>query len=340
MTQAMHSAGSTSVAPSATTGMGHGQSGVLPLVQSTIWAVVALAVSAILMGLGPVFVRFSGVSPDASAFWRVALSAPLLGAVVFLMPAGSSSRFLDRPITPLSNRVGRLAGVLTGRGDAGLMILAGLLFAGDLVTCHMAIEMTTVGNAILLNNLAPVIIGLLGLFGVARKPGVMFWCGVPFAIIGGYFLFRASDAGAGSMRGDAFAVLAAFFYAGYLIVIARLRRHHNAASIMFWSTLTTVVALGIMMAIKGNFVLPPDITGWLSLLALAVLVHALGQGLVSVGLKRVDEATGSMILLLQPFVASILGAVILGEMLNQWHIMGSGSVIVALLIATRRRRTL
>jgi drug/metabolite transporter (DMT)-like permease len=81
-------------------------------------------------------------------------------------------------------------------------------------------------------------------------------------------------------------------------------------------------------------------TGWLALIGLAMLVHVLGQGMVSVGLKRVDEATGSMILLLQPFVASILGAVILGEMLNQWHIMGSAAVVVALLIATRRRRTL
>ncbi|WP_404426177.1 DMT family transporter [Thalassospira australica] len=324
----LRNAGSNSVAPSATTDSAQGNEGLTPMVQSSLWAIIALVVAAILMGLGPIFVRFSDVSPDASAFWRVALAAPLLGATVFLIPAGSSKPANGNGVSARK------------RGDTGLMILAGLLFAADLVACHMAIEMTTVGNAILLNNLAPVIIGFLGLFGIARKPGVMFWCGVPFAVIGGYFLFRASETGAGSMRGDAFAVLAAFFYAGYLIVISRLRRNHSAVSIMFWSTLTTMIALGAMMVIKGNFVLPPHMTGWLALIGLAVLVHVLGQGMVSVGLKRVDEATGSMILLLQPFVASILGAVILGEMLNQWHIMGSTAVVVALLIATRRRRTL
>ncbi|RCK38107.1 hypothetical protein TH24_15550 [Thalassospira xiamenensis] len=323
----LRNTGNASAIPSATTEIAPGIERVTPMVQSSFWAILTLVVAAILMGLGPVFVRFSGVSPDASAFWRVALAAPLLGATVFLIPAGSSKPAVGN-------------GVSVRKRDTGLMILAGLLFAADLVACHMAIEMTTVGNAILLNNLAPVIIGFLGLFGIARKPGLMFWCGVPFAIIGGYFLFRASETGAGSMQGDAFAVLAAFFYAGYLIVISRLRRNHSAASIMFWSTLTTMIALGVMLMIKGNFVLPPHMTGWLALIGLAMLVHVLGQGMVSVGLKRVDEATGSMILLLQPFVASILGAVILGEMLNQWHIMGSAAVVVALLIATRRRRTL
>ncbi|WP_170954041.1 DMT family transporter [Thalassospira xiamenensis] len=324
----LRNAGSTSVTPSATTDIAQREEGLKLMAQSSFWAIATLVVAAILMGLGPIFVRYSGVSPDASAFWRVALAAPVLGATVFLMPAGSSKPANGNGVSARKH------------GDTGLMILAGLFFAADLVACHMAIEMTTVGNAILLNNLAPVIIGFLGLFGIARKPGVMFWCGVPFAVIGGYFLFRASETGAGSMRGDAFAVLAAFFYAGYLIVISRLRRNHSAVSIMFWSTLTTMIALGVMMLIKGNFVLPPHITGWLALIGLAMLVHVLGQGMVSVGLKRVDEATGSMILLLQPFVASILGAVILGEVLNQWHIMGSAAVVVALLIATRRRRTL
>ncbi|HBN49020.1 MAG TPA: hypothetical protein DD465_07460, partial [Thalassospira sp.] len=63
------------------------------------------------MGLGPIFVRFSGVSPDASAFWRVALAAPLLGATVFFMPAGSSKPAVGN-------------GVSVRKRDTGLMILA------------------------------------------------------------------------------------------------------------------------------------------------------------------------------------------------------------------------
>lgn len=322
----MSHVGSSLCDPSATkcVGVSAGQTGdghVNPL-----WAIGLLLFAGGLLGMSPILVRLSGVSPDASAFWRVAIAAPLLCAAAFLVPA--------RPVGPDTMPAPQKRRVVI----AGWMVLAGVFFAADLIACHIAIELTTAGNAILLANLAPVIIGLLGLVGLARRPGRMFWIGLPFAGFGAWCLFRASDVGGGSIAGDAFGLLAAVFYAGYLIVIGRLRRYVGAAATMCGTTLVTAIVIGVFAAIRGDLTMPGDWTGWLALGGLGILVHALGQGLVSVGLKVVDEATGSMILLVQPFIATLLGAMVLGEVLNGWHMLGNVAVVLALLIATRARR--
>ena len=89
------------------------------------------------MGISPVFVRFAEVGPFTSAFWRVALALPAL----FLW---------SRLETPTAKEAP--PGV-----DARLsVLLAGLLFAGDLTFWHLAIMHTSVANATFLATLAPV----------------------------------------------------------------------------------------------------------------------------------------------------------------------------------------
>ncbi len=152
--------------------------------------------------------------------------------------------------------------------------------------------------------------GALGVIAVAVKHEIV------LAIVGGLFVLEMVSV---------MVQVASFKLTGKRVFrMAPIHHHYEKKG---WAEATIVIRFWIIAVV-------------LALIGLAMLVHVLGQGMVSVGLKRVDEATGSMILLLQPFVASILGAVILGELLNQWHIMGSAAVVVALLIATRRRRTL
>ncbi|MFH1804785.1 MAG: DMT family transporter [Pseudomonadota bacterium] len=313
----MSNAGCTPVASSATPA-------VLSAATIPVLAILGLVLAAACMGLGPIFVRLSGISADASAFWRVALSAPAFMIAALIMTrrdAQKPDRDAARP-----------------RRRPGLLILAGVLFAADLVFAHLAIGMTTVANAILLNNLAPLFVGLLGLAGFATRPGKRFWIGMAVALIGGYCLFSASTSGSGSVIGDIMALIAAAFYGVYFVVIAKLRRDHTALEIMLWSTIVTALSIGLLMLVRGEIDLPQATAGWLALLGLAYVSHIGGQGMVSVCFKRVDEATGSMILLCQPFMSAILSAVILGEVLNVYHALGAVFIVIALLIATGKRR--
>lgn len=304
-------------------------------------AIAGLVLAASFMGLGPIFVRFSGVSPEASAFWRMALATPVFIIAAGLMPP-SKSRMANAPTPATGTKAHtppqRFALI---RRHPFLILSAGFLFAGDLVASHLAIAWTTVANAMLLVNLAPLFIGLLGLIGLARRPGKRFWWGTPFALIGGYCLFRASETGTGSVAGDAMAVLGAMFYAGYLTVIGRLRRDFSALEIMCSSTIVTALFLFALLVVRGDLEVPMAIGGWIALAGLAYVTHICGQGMVSVCFKRVDQATGAMVLLWQPFMSAFLGAVLLGEVLNVYHFLGGAAVVTALaIIAMRKRRTM
>ncbi len=301
-----------------------------------IWPVLGLLLAASLMGIGPIFVRLSGVSAEASAFWRAMLAAP-----VFLI----ASQGLAFAGVMCSKTAAAGAGVACVRQKerparkTGLLLLAGVLFAADLMFAHLAIGMTTVANAILLNNLAPLFVGCFGLLGLARRPSRRFWQGLPIAMLGALCLFLASSHGSGSMRGDAMAIIAAGLYGAYFVVIAKLRQDHSALQIMLWSTIVTAAILAVYMLIfDGGIGMPMVMGGWLALCGLAFLTHIGGQGMVSVCFKRVDEATGSIILLWQPFMSALLGALVLGEVLNLYHALGAAFVMVAVAYITVRRR--
>ncbi|RCK50303.1 hypothetical protein TH25_11925 [Thalassospira profundimaris] len=298
-----------------------------------VWPVLGLLLAASLMGLGPIFVRLSGISAEASAFWRAMLAAPVFWVAsqgLAIVSAKKRPSNMDGIVSDSAARPAR---------KTGLLVLAGVLFAADLMFAHLAIGMTTVANAILLNNLAPLFVGCFGLLGWARRPSRRFWQGLPIAMLGAFCLFLASSHGSGSMLGDATAIVAAGFYGAYFVVIAKLRQDHSALQIMLWSTIVTAIILALyMLVFDGGIGMPAVLGGWLALCGLAFLTHIGGQGMVSVCFKRVDEATGSIILLWQPFMSAILGALVLGEVLNPWHALGAALVMVAVAYITVRRR--
>ncbi len=318
-----------------------------PAPRTILWPVLGLLLAASLMGLGPIFVRLSGVSAEASAFWRSMLSAPvfLIASQVLILPLFGAKRRLGdgkAALEAVTPQQGTHFAPHTKR-KTGLLIFAGVLFAADLMFAHLAIGMTTVANAILLNNLAPLFVGCFGLMGLARRPSRRFWQGLPIAMLGAMCLFFASARGNGSVYGDILAIVAAGFYGAYFVVIARLRQDHSALQIMLWSTAVTALVLAVYMVIfDGHIGMPVMAGGWLALCGLAFLTHIGGQGMVSVCFKRVDEATGSIILLWQPFMSALLGALVLGEVLNPWHGLGAAFVMAAVAYITvfRRRRAI
>jgi hypothetical protein len=54
-------------------------------------AFAALLFGATCIALSPIFVRIAEVGPTASAFWRVALAAPLLWPLAWMAPRGAGA---------------------------------------------------------------------------------------------------------------------------------------------------------------------------------------------------------------------------------------------------------
>ncbi|MGP1254147.1 MAG: DMT family transporter [Kiloniellales bacterium] len=282
-------------------------------------ALIAVAFGAAMTGFAPIFARLSEVGAIPTAFHRMAFASLALGLLLALLPA------------PAERRRARALDIL-------LLAAAGLFFAGDLGFFHAALANTSVANATLLVNLAPVLVGLgaWALFG--ERPSRRYLGGLALAMAGALWLSAAAARSAETgLTGDLQAVAAACFYAAYLLTLKRLRTVFSAAALMFWSSAAAAAVLLAITLALGETLLPGSLEGWAAVAALGLIGHAIGQGLVAQGLKQLPVAYSALVLLLQPLVAAAAAWAVFNETLLFGQLAGGLLLLVGLVVARPRR---
>ncbi|MHB1199482.1 MAG: thioesterase, FlK family [Polaromonas sp.] len=279
-------------------------------------AMGALLAGGIFLGVAPVVVKAVDLPPEVSAFYRVLLSAPAFAVAAFI-GGGGASRALS-----------------AAKPTAVLFVLAAICFAADLAIMHMAIRMTNVAVATLFTNSAPFFVGLLGLVGLSDRPTRRFWQALPVALVGAILLIGADSMGGGAISGDLLALLAAMFYAGYLVIVRELRaRGATSSSVMVWVTAMSTVLLLPLFVMAGAPV-PKSWETWSLILVLVFVGQFLGQGLVTIALRQLPASLSSIVLLIQPVVAAVLSWAVLSERLDFLQIFGIAVVLAAIAYAT------
>jgi drug/metabolite transporter (DMT)-like permease len=277
-------------------------------------ALPALLVGATFIALSPIFVRLSDVGPTASAFWRVALAAPLLWPL--LLFSNGTRR------APVSWR---------------LFLAAGLAFAGDLAFWHWSIRLTSVANSTLLANLAAPFVTLAVWLFWRQRPSATFAAGLGAALVGVGMLVHTSLAfSPTALVGDGFGVITALFYAAYILAVKELR-DRGAATLFVMAvatTLTAVLLFPVALA-SGEALLPASASGWLVLVGLAWISHCAGQGLIAYSLAHLPAAFSSVSLLFQPVMAAIFAWVLLSEPLTPLQMAGGLVVLAGIYLARR-----
>ena len=282
-------------------------------------ALAALFIGAAAIAMAPILVRQSDCSPAASAFWRMALAAPLLWCWVF-----AAERRM-RAINPPRRK---------------LLALAGLFFACDLATWHLSILRTSIANATLELNLAPIFVALGGWLLFRQSVSRLFLLGLMVTMGGASILigphFRVDDgANGGALMGDGLGVMAGFFYACYMLSIKSASSTVSTARIMAVSTTVSALILAPLVLYGGGKIFPADMSGWMILLTLAVVVHVIGQSLIAFGFAKLPAALSSVSLLLQPVMAAIYAWILLGEAMTPLSMLGAAIVLVGIYIAKR-----
>jgi len=282
-------------------------------------AFAVLLAGAVGIAFAPIFVRLSEAGPTATAFWRVLLAAPVLWAAV-----GVRGQRAAPPVVP-----GRPPPVWP-------LLLPGLFFAGDLAFWHWSIRFTSVANATLLANLAPIFVTLGSWLLFGERFTRTFLAGGAVAIVGAVVLMSDSlSFGPEHLLGDALGLITAMFYGGYILSIGRVRAHFSTLTVMAWSTVVTAAVLLPVALLSGEAFLPATAAGWLVLLALAWVSHVGGQGMIAYALAHLPAAFSSVSLLLQPVTAALLAWVLLAEPLGPVQALGGAVVLAGILVARR-----
>jgi drug/metabolite transporter (DMT)-like permease len=283
-------------------------------------AYLSLTLGALAISLAPIFVRLSELPPSATAFYRLSLCVPVL----FLWIVFTGKKNLMAANFKLNCR------------DVLLLSLPGIFFAGDMALWHWSITYTTVANATLFANFAPIFVTLVSFLLFHERFNRLFILALVVATTGMVILMGTSaESGGTYLMGDALGISAAVFYAAYLLSVSKLRGKNSTILIMFWSSLSSSLVLLPVSVLSRENLVPNTMNGWIILFALAWVSHIGGQGLIAYALAHLSTAISSVSLLVQPVAAAILAWIIFSEALSVIQIFGGITVLLGIFLARR-----
>jgi drug/metabolite transporter (DMT)-like permease len=277
---------------------------------------LALLGGNIALAFGPLFVRLAEteahVGPVASAFWRLALAAPVL----LLLTRATGQR------------IGHI-------GPALLVAIAlgGFFFAADLGAWHLGILKTKLANATLLGNTASLIFPLYGFLIAKAWPTRGQGLALLIALAGGVLLMgRSYELSHENLVGDLLCLLAGILYTFYLIAIDRARAHLQAWPVLALSTIAGILPLWAFAMLLGETIWPES---WGPLIGLALGSQLIGQGLLVYAMGHVRPLVTGLAFLTQPVVAAAIGWGMYGEALAALDWIGAALIGAAMVLVRR-----
>jgi len=259
-------------------------------------------------GLGPLLVRNSPVDAASTAFWRMLIAAPI-------------ALWLARREPALPPRAKLLA------------VLAGLLLAADLVLWNRSVLTTTILEATLLVMIYPLLVAVGGYLIWRERITGRLGAGGALAFAGLVVMTLGPVTGQSSVEGNLYALVAALFYTGCMLITGRLCRAHSTIAVTAWSFLGA--ALGALPAavFDGEF-RPADTFGWAYMVVYGGIT-LVGYLLINRSLGKLPTALVAVLGYGLPVVATLLAIPFLGEVPALGDLAGAIVVVAGLALATR-----
>ncbi len=281
---------------------------------------LAVLAGAGFIGLAPIWVRLSELGPVSTAFHRLFLALPML----WLWQSWEQKQTIERKTNRPPTKAGKW------------FALTGVLFALDMAFWHESLHHTTVANATLLTNAAPIFVTIAARFLFNERITKWFIAGMVLTMTGAFLLTGASlNTSKDHLYGDLIAIIAAIFYGGYMLSVKHLRRSVTTASLMARSGIFSTIALGIFALSLGETLVPGTWQGWLILLVLALTGQVLGQGLIAYGFAHLPASFSALSLLFQPLVAAVAAWILLKESMSGLQMLGGAIILGGIALAKK-----
>ena len=272
----------------------------------------ALAAATGLSASGITFV-LSGATPSTATLFRCLYALPLLWLVA------------------------RREDAIHGRRPARVRVyafLAGAFFALDLILFHHSIQLLGAGLATVMSNLQVVIVLAAAWLIWRERPSRWQLVGVPLALVGVVLISGVVGEGAYGVDpivGTILGLGVAAAYSAYLLLLRKGRDPTRAAGPITDATIACAVCAFVAGVVTGELDLIPTWPGHAWLLVMALVAQVFAGLSLAVALPRLPAVTTSLILLVQPVLAVLLGVALLDEPPSAVQLTGVGLVLAGVL---------
>jgi len=273
-----------------------------------------LLIGASMLGGSGIFVKLSDSSPSLIAFYRSLFALPFLYAWMKFEERNDSSK------------------IIWDKRTFFFLVLGGLCFALDMSIWNWSLTFTSVANATLMANIAPVFVVIFGVLFLGYKIEIFFVVTLLLALIGVFLVILPGEQI--MVFGDSLGILAAVFYAGYILSIKDLTNILQPARTLFLVTIITTLCLLPISLIEADSLILSK-SEFFILIFYAIFSQTLAQGLITSGISKVSAHLSSLVLLMQPVAAAFYGWFFLQELLSPLQMAGGLIVLAAIYLASR-----
>ena len=291
-----------------------------PLQDRTALFAVFFACS--LFSFTAVFVRLSEVGPAATGFWRYTFTVPFMIAWIILLA-------YRRPVRVIPNR-----------REFGLLALAALMLAANVVTWQGAIMATSIANAVVLANLHPIIVAIGAYYLFDERMAAPFWIGLGLALSGTWLLVRAGSGPFTAISyGDIMAIGGAISFGVWVLLAKAQRGSLSTPVIMVWNMGLSAPMLLVYTTAVDEPLLAKTWFGWGLLLSFAVTINVIGLSIFTYTAGRLTASINAAALLIIPVLAATYAWLLFDEEVSLVQGIAAALVLSGLFLTQRGQRS-
>lgn len=278
----------------------------------TLLAYLALGVGVLALSFSGMFVRWANAPGPITAFYRLFFSTFLL--LPFFVPRTKANLAIQsRSIV--------------------FPLLAGLFTALDLGLWTASVAFTTVSNATLLGNTAPLWVALGAWLILKQTLTPAFWRGLVLALLGAVLIMGTDFILHPRFGiGDIMAITTGIFYAGYMLCTEKSRAHFDPVSHIWLVGVSASVSLFVINLLLGYPFTGYPAQTWLVFIATAIVSQIIGYMSLAYALGHLPASVVSPTLILQPVATTLLAIPLLNEIPGKWQVIGGGIALVGIYI--------
>lgn len=284
--------------------------------------VAGVVVGVLGVSTAAILIRLADAHPFALSFWRCSLAA--LALAPFALHARRTTPPLDR-------------------AQRRQLVASGFFLAVHFALFISALQYTTVASAVVLVTMSPLFVGLgSGLF--LKEPTTRrTWIGIALATAGAIVIGLAdidsAGGGANPLLGDALAFCGAAAIAAHRL-LGRAARRQLSVTVYAASSYGIAALVLLPVCLLAGAGLTGYSTGtWAAILGLVVGPQLLGHTVFNALLSTLTAAVVSVTILAEPIGATILAALILGELPAPGFWAGVPLILGGVYLAATRGRS-
>ena len=214
-----------------------------------------------------------------------------------------------------------------------LLSLSGIALGINWAALFQAMKYTTISNATLSYYFAPIFIVVLSVIILKEKVTLKNFACIFVSILGLYLILKSgensSNSGYNHLKGVAFGLLGAAFYAIVVILNKFVKKLSSLEVTISQLVISAIVLLPIVFKGGISSIKILDTKAWIFILILGVVHTGIAYLFYFPSIKDVKSQTIAIVSYLDPITAIIVSAIFLNEPMSGMQIVGGSLILIS-----------